>query len=92
MTNDNAPVEAPTIDLDNVPETLCFGKFNLHINGALATITFTHSRPLASNMMDQSEIILESVVRARIVTSVDNLVELRNALNTMLGAPDQVKQ
>ena len=74
----------PTTDPDNVPETLCLGKFNIQIGGPHATLLFTHPRPQVGPMVDQGNLLLESVVRARIVTSLDNLVALRDLLNDLL--------
>jgi hypothetical protein len=73
------------VDPDNVPETLCCGRFNLSFfAGNLATLTFTHPRPKASPLIDSNQIQDESVVRARIVMHLDNLVALRNFLNDAL--------
>jgi hypothetical protein len=74
--------QTPAADPDNVPETLCCGRFNLSfLAGSLATLTFTHPRPKAGPLFDSNEIHEESVVRARIVMHLDNLVALRNFLN-----------
>jgi len=74
--------QTPAADPDNVPETLCCGRFNLSfLAGSLATLTFTHPRPKAGSLFDSNEIHEESVVRARIVMHLDNLVALRNFLN-----------
>ena len=74
--------QTPAADPDNVPETLCCGRFNLSfLAGSLATLTFTHPRPKAGPLFDSNQIHEESVVRARIVMHLDNLVALRNFLN-----------
>jgi hypothetical protein len=71
------PQQPSAVDLDNVPETLCCGVFNLSfVAGNLATITFTHPRPkigllIASNQIQDT----------RIVMNLDNLVALRDFLN-----------
>lgn len=78
----------PTIDPDNVPETLCLGKFNIQLGGPYATLLFTHPRPRVAPMVDEGKLVIESVVRARIVTSVDNLVALRDLLDTVLKDVD----
>jgi hypothetical protein len=70
-----------TTDPDNVPETLCIGKFNISTNGPLATITFTHLRNDPAALLDHASVQPESVVRARIVTTVDNLLALRDSIN-----------
>jgi hypothetical protein len=76
------PTQPPAADPDNVPETLCCGRFNLSfLAGSLATLTFTHPRPKAGPLLDTSQIHEESVVRARIVMHLDNLLALRNFLN-----------
>jgi len=82
MSNPNEP---PGKDPDTVPETLCIGKFNIAFNNAgLATLTFTHVRPKAGDLLDNGQIIEESVVRARIVTTGDNLIALRDLLNNLI--------
>ncbi len=74
----------PTTDPDNVPETLCLGKFNIQVGGPFATLLFTHPRPRVGPMVDEGKLVLESVVRARIVLSLDNLVAMRDLLNNLL--------
>jgi hypothetical protein len=79
------PTEPPVIDPDNVPETLCIGKFNIAIGATgFATLTFTHVRPKANALLDRTQIEEETVVRARIVTSTQNLVALRDTLNSLI--------
>ncbi len=77
--------ESLSIDPDNIPETLCVGKFNISITGALATLTFTHSRPKSGPLLDAGKIEVEHVVRARIVTTLDNLAVLREALSQIIA-------
>lgn len=73
--------EPPAVDPDNVGETLCIGRFNLLAGpGPLATLTFTNIRAKAGPLLDRNEVEHESVVRARIVTTIDNLVALRDLL------------
>jgi hypothetical protein len=80
-----APILAPAVDPDNVPETLCAGKFNIAFaTGGYATLTFTHTRPKATPLLDSSQIDEESVVRARIVMPMDNFVALRDLLNNTI--------
>jgi hypothetical protein len=67
-------------DPDNVPETLCLGRFNVAITGDLVTLTFTHERPDAKMLLSEGRIDAKSVVRARIVTSVANMQALRDLL------------
>ena len=74
----------PTIDPDHVSEILCLGKLNVSMTGPFATITFTHGRPKPALLLDNGVIDLESVVRARIVTSVENLTALRDLLDRVL--------
>jgi hypothetical protein len=82
MTN---PTEPPVSDPDNVPETLCIGKFNVAVGAAgFATLTFTHVRPKATALLDETRIEEETIVRARIVTSTQNLVALRDTLNSLI--------
>jgi hypothetical protein len=86
MADQPQQVPPPRVaDPDNVPETLCDGQFNLTITGPLATITFTHVRPQADPLFAGS-LSPESIVRARIVTPIPNLIALRDLLNTMLQA------
>lgn len=75
-----APIEHPTVDPTGVPETLCIGRFNLHNAGGLWVITFTNVRPKAPEMIDQGKVDLESVVVARIVTTLENLTALRDLI------------
>ncbi|MCA1453372.1 hypothetical protein I6F35_09115 [Bradyrhizobium sp. BRP22] len=77
--------EPLTVDAGNVPETLCVGKINLASGpGPLMTLTFTNVRPKAGPLFDSNRIEHESVVRARIVTTLDNLIALRDLLNTSI--------
>jgi hypothetical protein len=74
-----------TIDPDNVPEILCVGKFNVSTSVAgLITFTFTHARPKAGPLLDANQIDEENVVRARIVTTIDNAIGLRNILDSII--------
>jgi hypothetical protein len=76
------PQQPSAVDLDNIPETLCCGVFNLSfMAGNLATLTFTHPRPKIGPLIGSNQIQDELVVRARIVMNLDNLVALRNFLN-----------
>jgi hypothetical protein len=71
-----------TIDPDNIPETLCDGRFYLTWSGTqLATLTFTQARPEAGPLFDQNAVRDRFVVRARIVMSLPNLIALRDLLN-----------
>jgi hypothetical protein len=75
----------PTIDPDNIPETLCAGKLNVSFaSGGFGTLTFTHPRPKIGPLLDAGQIVEESVVRARIVLPNDNLVALRDLLNSAI--------
>jgi hypothetical protein len=77
--------EPPTIDPDNIPEILCIGRFNLSPGpGPLATLTFTNVRNNAIDLIDNSKLVPESVVRARIVTTIENLAALRDLLNNSI--------
>src|SRR6266404_5073476 len=69
-----------TIDPYNVPETICIGRFNIAITGAFATLTFTHERPDPTALLAEGRIDVKAIVRARIVTTVDNLHALRDLL------------
>ena len=82
--------EPVTVDPDNVPETLCVGKFNVSTSvGGLITFTFTHARPKAGPLLDAHRIDEENVVRARIVTTMENAVGLMNILESMRKQPSE---
>jgi hypothetical protein len=73
--------EPPTVDPDNIPETLCVGRFNISPGpGPLVTLTFTNVRKQATPLFDRNAFVAESVVRARIVTTTDNIKALRDML------------
>ncbi|MFL9824953.1 hypothetical protein [Rhodoplanes sp. SY1] len=74
------PKDAPATDPDHVQETLCIGKFNILLSGAFATITFTHARPKPGALVDHGITDYESVVRARIVTTAENMLAMRDLL------------
>ena len=71
----------PVSDPDNVPETLCDGPFNLSGNGPLATTTFTHIRPDATQTFAAATFVPRAIVRARIVMPLPNLIAFRDFLN-----------
>jgi hypothetical protein len=74
----------PVVDPENVPETICLGRINVAIaSSGLSTITFTHTRPNVGALFEKGEINNESVVRARIVISRENLVALRDMLTNL---------
>jgi hypothetical protein len=77
--------EPPGVDPDNIPETLCIGKFNISFGpGPLATLTFTHARSKPGPLLDHGQVDQESVVRARIVTTAENVIALRDLLNNVI--------
>jgi hypothetical protein len=85
---DEISQEPPAVDPDNIPETLCIGRFNLAVGpGPLATLTFTHVRNKTGPLVDSSQIDPESVVRARIVITLENLAALRDLLNSIIKDP-----
>jgi len=71
----------PAIDPDSVPEILCDGALNVHWFGSRATITFTHNRPRTKPLLEDGQVEFDAVVRARIATSFDNILALRDLLN-----------
>src|SRR5262249_20806569 len=79
------PQQPEVIDPDNVPETLCEGMFNVSFTGPNAIITFTHIRPEPGPLFTGT-VNPKLIVRSRIVTSVLNLVALRDLLNNVLGS------
>ena len=76
--------DPPSADPDNVPETLCIGKFNVSITGPLATLTFTHARPKTGSLIDNNVVAPIGIVRARIVISTDNLLALRDLITRLM--------
>jgi hypothetical protein len=72
------------IDPDNVPEIICDGGLNVYWAGGRATITFTHNRPRTKPLLEDGQVELDAVVRARIATSLDNTLALRDLLNRLL--------
>jgi hypothetical protein len=82
------PQQPEVIDPDCVPEIVCDGQFNVFITGNLATMTFTHVRPNPTMMFRESRIEPKYIVRARIVTTVENLAAFRDALNRVIQEPD----
>jgi hypothetical protein len=81
------PQQPPVTDPYSVRETVCDGQFNVSITGNLATLTFTHMRPNPGPMFAEGRIETTAVVRARIVTTLDNLVALRELLNRVIQEP-----
>jgi hypothetical protein len=80
--------ELLTVDPGNIAEMLCLGRINLASGpGPLMTLTFTHPRPKAVSLFDSNRIEYESVVRARIVMTFDNLIALRDLLNSSIRQP-----
>jgi hypothetical protein len=77
MANEKIPV----IDPDNVPEIICDGRLNVHWAVGRATITFTHNRPRTKPLLEDGQVEFDAVVRARIATSVANILALRDLLN-----------
>jgi hypothetical protein len=76
------------LDPDTVPETICDGAFNVAIFGQLATLTFTHVRPDPGILLKDGSLELKSVVRARIVITMNNLIALRDLLNKAIQEPN----
>ena len=83
----DAAKDPPIVDPDNIPETLCIGKANVTTHGSFATLTFTHDRPKVGLLITNGVIENEGVVRARIVTTVENLAALRDVINGMILDP-----
>jgi|SRR5580704_15492526 hypothetical protein len=74
-------------DPDNVPEVLCDGPFNVTVGGLFVSLTFTHGRPDATVLFRDGTIDVKAIVRARIVTPMNNLVALRDLLNRIIQDP-----
>jgi hypothetical protein len=83
----NSPAQPEVIDPDNIPEILCDGQFNVRIIGQFVTLTFTHVRPEPTALF-KGDVFPKAVVRARIVTTIDNLEALRDLLNSMTRNPN----
>ena len=81
--------EPATVDYGGAPETFCLGKFNLHQMGDLWVLTCTHVRPKAKELLDDAALNLESVVSARLVTSTENLIALRDVITKVTAAAAQ---
>ena len=81
------PQYLPVVDPDHVPETLCDGRLHIHAHGPLATLTFTHARPRATDLF-VGTINNEEVVRARITMTLNNFVALRDLLDRVIQSPD----
>jgi hypothetical protein len=75
--------QPPIVDPDAVLETLCDGRFYIYRHGNLATLTFTHERPAATDL-GSGKLNMEAVVRARITMSLDNFAALRKLLNEVI--------
>jgi hypothetical protein len=63
-------------DPQMVPEVVCDGPMNIHWIGDRGVITFTHPRA-RSQPLFEGETQIDLIVRARITTSIRNLVALR---------------
>jgi hypothetical protein len=82
------PQQPLVADPDSVPEIICNGVFNMSVVGSLATLTFTHVRPEPTALLIDGTIKPSSVVRARIVLTINNLVALRDLLDNVIQKPD----
>ena len=81
------PKQPTVTDPDNVPEVLCDGQVNVAVGGPLAMLTFTHMRPDAGVMFRGGISDPKSIVRARIIIPVNNLIALRDLLNRLIQDP-----
>jgi hypothetical protein len=78
----------PTVtDPDNVAEVLCDGPFNVTVAGPFVTLTFTHGRPDEIALLRDGTVDFKAIVRARIVTSMNNLTAMRDLLNRIIQDP-----
>ena len=77
--------DPPIVDPDRPPEILCLGRVNVTLVGSLATLTFTHPRPKANELMNQQIIEYESIIRTRIVTSIENLVAIKEVVDDLVA-------
>jgi hypothetical protein len=82
-------VQQPAIhDPNVVREVVCDGPMNVQWGGNRATITLTHLRAQPEPLLRNGELHLDLVVAARIATSVQNLIGLRDLL-IRLFPPDR---
>ena len=77
--------QPPVSDPKEVQETICDGQFNVTTHGPLATITFTHARPKLQPLFAEGKIEPEFIVRARITVSRELLVQLGQAINSLVN-------
>ena len=80
--SDQTPPQAQQVkvaDPHEVQETVCDGPINISWLNNRATITFTHPRPKLEPLFI-GQLQFEFVVRARIATSMENLIGLRDML------------
>jgi hypothetical protein len=71
--------------IDRAEEAICLGPFNVTIDGPISTLTFTHVRQVFGGAGGETE----TVVKARIVISTNNLIELRDVVSGLL---EQIEQ
>src|SRR2546430_10347661 len=81
------PKQPTVTDPDSVPETVCDGQINVAVAGPITTLTFTHVRPDAGIMFQDGRSDPKSIVRARIVIPINNLIALRDLLNRLIQDP-----
>jgi hypothetical protein len=74
-------------DPHTVAETVCDGPLNVQLTGNRATLTFTHLRAKTALLLERGHVDFEAIVRARIVFSMETLIDLRNVLNKLV--PDK---
>jgi hypothetical protein len=74
-------------DPNNMPEMLCDGPFNVTVAAPFVTLTFTHGRPDATALFRDGNTDFKAIVRARIVTSMNNLIAMRDLLNGIIQDP-----
>jgi hypothetical protein len=68
-----------------VEETVCDGPMSVHFAGNRAAITFTHPRAKADSLLEHGHLEMELIVRARIATSLENMVALRDLLTDLIS-------
>jgi len=72
-------------DPGNVLEAFANGPVNITISGQFATLTFTVIRPDVPEMMTGQQMTkATAAVASRVVTPIQNLVELRNLLHRLI--------
>jgi hypothetical protein len=77
------PARPAVHDPHAVREVVCDGPMNVQWAGNRATITFTHPRARPQPLLGEGKAQMDLVIAARIATSVENLIGLRDLLTRL---------